>query len=152
MGDFGFQVGDWRVRHRKLKSRLTGSTEWVEFDGTCTGSAVLAGDGSVEDQFLDDPSGPYRAAAFRRRNPVTNEWSIWWFDSRFQALEPPVVGGFEDGVGHFYADDVLDGRPVRVRFIWSEITSTGARWEQAFSADAGKTWETNWVMLFERVS
>ncbi len=152
MGDFGFQVGDWRVRHRKLKGRLVGSTQWVEFNGTCSGSAVLAGDGSVEDQFLDDPSGAYRAAAFRRRNPANGEWSIWWFDSRSQALDPPVVGRFDNGIGAFYADDVLEGRPIRVRFLWLDITANSARWEQAFSADGGHSWETNWIMRFERIT
>ncbi len=151
MGDFSFQIGDWRVRHRKRVGRLVGSTGWIEFDGTCTGASILAGDGSVEDQFLDDPTGPYRAAAFRRRDPKTGEWSIWWFDSRSQTLDPPVVGRFQDGVGAFYAHDALAGRPIRVRFLWLDITSRSARWEQAFSADGGETWETNWVMHFERL-
>ncbi|MEU6202707.1 hypothetical protein ABZ814_03840 [Micromonospora musae] len=63
---------------------------------------------------------------------------------------PPLVGRFVDGVGTFYADDVDEGRPIRCRFIWSEITATSARWEQAFSIDDGRTWETNWIMEFTR--
>jgi hypothetical protein len=65
-------------------------------------------------------------------------------------LEPPVRGGFVDGTGTFLADETIDGKPVRVRFLWSRITSTTCRWEQAFSADGGLTWETNWVMDFTR--
>lgn len=152
MGDFDFQVGKWRVRHRKLKGRLVGSTEWTEFEGTCTGWTVMDGQGSVEDQYIDDPTGAYRASAFRRCDPVTREWSIWWFDGRSPSLDPPVVGRFGNGVGEFHAEDVLDARPIRVRFLWSEITSDGARWEQAFSADGGQTWETNWIMTFERIA
>jgi hypothetical protein len=39
---------------------------------------------------------------------------------------------------------------MRVRFVWSQITATSARWEQAYSPEAGKTWETNWTMEFCR--
>lgn len=150
--DFAFQTGEWRVRHRKLKGRLVGSTEWIEFDGTCRAWELLGGEGNVDDHFLDDPNGAYHAATFRRTDPKTGLWSIWWFDPRFPTLEPPVVGSFKDGVGTFYADDRLNGRPIKVRFIWSGIDARSARWEQAFSADGGKTWETNWTMAFERAT
>jgi hypothetical protein len=149
-GDFAFLAGDWRVRHRKLKRRLAGETDWWEFGGTCRAWAVLGGEGSVDDNLLDDPTGPYRAASFRRRDAATGEWSIWWFDGRAAGLDPPVRGGFRDGVGTFLADDELDGRPIRMRFLWSEITARSARWEQAFSPDGGASWETNWIMQFER--
>ena len=46
-------------------------------------------------------------------------------------------------------DDTFAGRPIRVRFTWSGVTTRTPRWEQAFSADGGETWETNWVMEFE---
>lgn len=151
MGDFGFQTGAWRVRHRKLKGRLTGSTEWVEFAGTCQAFEVMGGEANVEDNVLDDPAGAYRAAAFRRKDPVSGEWSIWWHDGRAGSGDAPVRGRFVDGVGTFLADDELDGRPIRVRFVWSQITEATARWEQAFSPDGGATWEVNWVMTFERV-
>jgi hypothetical protein len=65
-------------------------------------------------------------------------------------LDPPLAGRFADGHGTFFGDDVHDGRPVRVRFDWTDITPTSARWEQAFSADAGAGWETNWVMTLSR--
>lgn len=147
---FRFQTGHWRVRHRKLKARLEGSTEWMEFEGTCTAWEVMDGAANVEDQVLGDPAGPYRAAAFRRLDPETGEWSIWWFDGRFPALDPPVRGRFENGIGTFLADDQLNGRPIKVRFVWSDTGTDRPRWEQAFSGDGGRTWETNWTMEFER--
>jgi hypothetical protein len=152
VGDFGFQTGEWRVHHRKLTERLVGASEWVEFPGTCRAFEVLAGAANVEDQFLEDPAGAYRAAAFRRRDPQSGQWSIWWHDGRSGVVDPPVKGAFEDGIGRFFAEDTLNGRSIHVRFVWSHITPTSARWEQAFSADGGATWEVNWIMTFERIS
>jgi hypothetical protein len=37
-----------------------------------------------------------------------------------------------------------------VQFVWSRVTTPTPRWEQAFSDDDGKTWETNWTMDFTR--
>jgi hypothetical protein len=77
-------------------------------------------------------------------------WSIYWADNVRFTLFPPVVGSFGDGVGEFFGDDDEGGRPVRVRFRWSDVTPTSVRWEQAFSQDGGQTWEANWVMNFSR--
>ncbi|WP_343520085.1 hypothetical protein [Sphingomonas sp.] len=41
---------------------------------------------------------------------------------------------------------------MTVMFRWSAITAASAHWEQAFSTDGGKTWESNWHMDFTRVS
>lgn len=150
--DFDFLFGSWRVSHRKLKKRLANSSEWLEFTGQCIAQPIMAGTGNVDDNFLDDPKGGYRAAALRHFNPSKQEWSIWWFDERYPdvSIDPPVRGRFENGVGIFLADDTLEGKPIKVRFQWSEITATSARWQQAFSPDGGKNWETNWDMHFER--
>jgi hypothetical protein len=63
-----------------------------------------------------------------------------------------VTGRFAVGVGVFYGDDTHEGRDVRARYVWSEITPVSARWEQAFSADGEQTWETNWIMEFSRLA
>lgn len=150
-GDFAFQTGSWRVRHCRLRRRLASETNWDEFDGSCRAFEVMGGAGNIDDHFLDDPAGAWRAATFRKFDPGAGLWSIWWFDSRFAELGPPVHGRFERGIGTFFGDDILDGRPIRVRFIWSEIDAGHARWEQAFSPDGGESWECNWIMAFERV-
>ena len=151
--DFDFLAGTWRVEHRRLKERLAGSTEWQEFAGTSVGQLILDGAGNLDDNVLELPDGTYRAATLRSYDAATGQWSIWWLDGRYPRgpLDPPMVGRFEDGVGLFYADDTFNGRPIKVRFIWSDMTDMTARWEQAFSTDGGKTWEVNWVMHFTRV-
>lgn len=152
MNDFDFLVGQWTVRHRRLKERLVGCTEWEEFPGTCSLRPLLNGQANVDDNVLELPSGTYRAATIRAYDPATRRWSIWWLDSRHpHKLGVPVVGAFENGIGTFFADDTLNGQPTRVRFLWTDITAASARWQQAFSNDGGATWETNWIMEFQRV-
>jgi hypothetical protein len=151
MHDFDPLIGSWRVHHRRLKERLAGCTEWEEFAGTTTLRPLMDGLANVDDNVIELPSGTYRAATMRTFDAATRLWSIWWFDGRSpHRLDPPVVGRFESGVGTFLADDQLRGQPIKVRFIWSGIASPNPKWEQAFSPDDGKTWETNWVMRFER--
>lgn len=146
---FAFQTGNWRVRHSKLVERLSGCTDWIEFGGTCQAYEVLDGGGNVDDFFIDDPAGAYRAATFRRMNPVADEWLIYWADARRDAIDRPMRGRFDDGVGIFRGRDSFAGRDIQVRFVWSDIGPDTARWEQAFSTD-GVAWEMNWVMRFER--
>ncbi len=150
--DFDFIIGDWRVRHRRLKARLADCSEWIEFEGTSTTRKILGGFGNLEDNLLELPDGAYRAVALRSFDPATATWSIWWLDGRHpDRIDTPVVGRFTDGMGLFYADDSLDGTPIRVRFTWSSLATDTARWEQAFSVDGGDTWETNWTMDFFRL-
>jgi hypothetical protein len=151
--DFDFYTGKWRVHHHRLKERLAGSTEWQEFDGTSEAWPLLGGAGNVDDNILELPSGTYRAVSLRSFDPESGLWSIWWLDGRNPGrLDPPVVGGFKDGVGTFQCDDTFNGQPIIVRFLWSSITETTCRWEQAFSSDGGKTWEVNWIMESTRVA
>ena len=148
--DFDFQVGRWHVQHR-VKRAADG--QWVQFSGSCSNSPVLGGSANIEDNTFNMPSGVTRGLALRAYDARSREWAIWWLDGRnpFGALDPPVKGRFIDGVGTFYSDGVVDGKSVRTRFIWSDITANSARWQQAYSYDAGVTWDTNWVMVFQRV-
>jgi hypothetical protein len=148
--DFEFIMGSWRVHHRRLKTRLAGDTRWEEFGGTSVVWPLLGGLGTVDDNVIELPAGTYRAATVRVFDPRTRLWSIWWIDGRYPGIDTPVHGRFDGGVGTFLGNDVFDGRPIRVRFIWSDIGPSSARWEQAFSTDGGTEWETNWVMRFER--
>ena len=148
VNDFDFLIGNWRVHHRRLKERLADNQEWIEFEGTCSMQKILGNAGNMDDNVLDFPSDPYRAVTLRTYDAAKKQWSIWWIDGRHPShLDPPVVGGFKNGVGTFYADDTFKGKAIRIRFLWTNLTTT-PHWEQAFSADGGKTWETNWIMEF----
>jgi hypothetical protein len=150
--DWAFLVGRWTVRHRRLRERLVGDTHWEDFAGTCVNWPLMDGQGNVDDNVLQLPGGTYRGVGVRAFNAETRQWSIWWIDSRLATLDPPVRGGFKDGVGTFVGDDTHKGTPIIARFRWSDITASTAKWDQAFSTDGGKTWETNWLMQFTRAA
>ena len=151
VNDFDFLAGRSRVYHRRLKERLAGNHDWIEFEGTCAMQKILGGAGNMDDNILEFPGGAYCAVTLRTYDPAKDQWSIWWIDGRNPSyLDPPVVGGFKNDVGAFYADDTFKGKPIRVRFLWTNL-ATKPHWEQAFSDDDGKTWETNWIMEFVRI-
>ena len=150
--DFDFLVGKWQVRHHQLKQRLADNHDWLDFDGTSELWMTMNGHGTIDDNFIDKPGDPYRAVGIRAYDPKTQKWAIWWLDERHpRAIEPPVFGNFQNGTGTFEGDDTFNGKPIKVRFLWSGITPNSAHWEQAFSADGGNTWETNWRMDLARV-
>ncbi len=148
MNNFDFLVGDWTVANRKLVERLVGSDEWEEFESSSKAWNLLDGAAQI-DQFTF-PDGA-TALTLRLLDPRTELWSLRWAASTDGVLLPPVIGRFdENGVGTFYGDDEHRGTPVRVRYVWSDITPTSARWEQAFSVDGEQSWEINWVMQLTR--
>ena len=147
--DFDFLMGSWTVHNRRLRDRLKGSTTWDEFEATSAARPLLGGIGN-EDVYRTEYAGGFTGMSFRFFDKAKGQWSIYWADSRRGVLDPPVIGSFAGDIGTFEGSDVFDGRPIRVRFLWSRIKTPTPRWEQAFSADGGKTWETNWVMDFAR--
>jgi hypothetical protein len=149
--DFDFLFGSWTVEHRRLKERLVGCDDWEEFGGTCDAYSILGGAANVDDNVVELPVGTYRASSIRSFDAATETWAIWWLDQRNpHSLDVPVVGAFREGVGEFHANDILNGKPIRVRFQWSDTQSSSPQWDQAFSADGGVTWESNWTMHFHR--
>lgn len=149
--DFDFLIGEWSVRHRRLERRLAQNTNWIEFAGRASARKILDGLGNIDEMPINLPTGPYHGATLRLFNPSTERWSIHWMDSRNPGLDPPMFGRFNDGRGVFYGDDTFEGRSIRVRFIWDVLSPAACRWEQAFSADQERSWETNWTMDFTRV-
>ena len=149
--DFDFLFGRWRIRNRKLAKILCGSNEWIEFDATSECRPILGGAGN-EDEFRTDQWENYVGASFRFFDPGTSLWSIFWANNRVGMLLPPQVGRFDGDVGTFDAADTYEGRPVVVRYLWSDVRSAHPRWEQRFSPDGGATWETKWTMEFRRAT
>ena len=151
--DFDFLAGNWRVTNRTLRTAPGKPAEWVEFESRVESRLVLGGLGNVDTYYAPDAPGRglYYGLALRLFDPSTGLWRIWWASTADAGrLDPPLAGLFTGGEGHFEGDDHVGGHAIKVRFKWSEITPTSARWEQSFSFDDGKSFETNWVMQFHR--
>jgi hypothetical protein len=149
--DFDFLIGSWTVRNRRLAERLKGCADWEEFESTCQARAILGGLGNMDEFTMDRASGRVLAVTLRLFNPANGEWSIYWAASTGNGrLDVPMVGRFKGPRGEFFSQEVFEGRHIFNRFIWTVEAPGSCRWEQAYSADGGKTWETNWIMEFTR--
>lgn len=149
--DFDFELGTWKTHLKRLVKPLTGSTLWVEYDGTTVVKPLLDGRANTAELMIEGPAGRIEGVSVRLYNPQTKQWSLNYASAADGTMTPPVIGGFSGGRGVFYADDTLGDRPIRVRFVISDITANSARFEQAFSADGGKTWEINWIATDTRM-
>jgi hypothetical protein len=146
--DFDFLVGSWKFHLKRLKRRLAGSIDWVEFDGTTICRKVLDGCAEVEEMNVvsADKLIHIQGLALRLYNPESHQWSIYWANAADGVLEQnPMVGQFSNGRGEFYNQQIYEGRAIYARFFWSGVTTDSPHFEQAFSTDGGKTWETNWI-------
>ncbi|MFD7440452.1 hypothetical protein [Streptomyces sp. NPDC059909] len=147
--DFDFFTGRWHVDNRRLVDFLDPDSGWEEFPGITHASRHFAGGANFDE--IEFPTLGSRGLTLRLYDTEREQWSLYWSSSRTGVLFPPVTGRFgADGRGVFHGDDTYAGRPVRARFIWSGITDTTARWEQAFSEDGGTAWITNWIMELKR--
>lgn len=149
--DFDFEFGTWKAHIARRLRPLTGSTEWVEFNGVSTVRAVWGGKANLGELDVRGPGGSIQGISLRLYNPDTREWKVSWANSRDGALTPAMIGSFDGrGGGEFYNADTLGDRQILARFIFSGTIGRRFRIEQAFSGDAGRTWEVNWIADFER--
>ena len=149
--DFDFEIGNWRTRLSRLAHPLSGSSTWVEYEGTSVVRKVWGGRANLVELEVAGPAGRIEGLSLRLYNPESRQWSLIFSNSRGGTLSPPTIGEFKEGRGEFYGQETLDGRAILVRFVISDITPSSCRFEQAFSADGGKTWEANWIATDTRL-
>jgi hypothetical protein len=150
--DFDFEAGRWKIHLARLVHPLTGSTTWVQYDGTSVTRPIWGGKGDVNEFESTGTAGHIEGMTLRLYNPQSHQWSLYWANSRDGTLSlPATVGEFKDGRGDFYDQEPFNGRVILVRYEWSRITPNSAHFEQSFSDDGGKSWEVNWVTDQTRV-
>ena len=148
--DFDFYQGKWKLRNKKLKTRLDNCNEWTEFESTQEMYCVLNGIGNIDNYLATFDGVPFEGMSVRLFNPKTRLWSIYWADSNEGILQPAVLGSFENNVAHFFTKDTFNGKQILVVFRWDVTDKENPIWSQAFSADNGENWEWNWYMYFRK--
>jgi hypothetical protein len=149
--DFDFEIGTWKTHLKRLLHPLTGSTTWVEYEGTSVVRKVWNGRANLVELEADGPGGHFEGLSLRLYNPQSHQWSLNFANSAAGSMSQPTIGEFRDGRGEFYDQETLNGRAILVRFVITQLTPDSCRFEQAFSDDGGKTWEVNWIATDTRV-
>ena len=149
--DFDWEIGDWHTALKRRLHPLTGSEEWVEYSGTTRVRPVWGGAANLVELDVRGAPGRLEGLSLRLYDPKASAWSLNFANRAGAEMTTPSVGGFrDDGHGEFLSRETLDGRPILVRFVITREGEDQARFEQAFSADDGKTWETNWIAIDTR--
>jgi hypothetical protein len=149
--DFDFEIGTWKTHLRRLQRPLSGSNNWVEYDGTSVVSKVLDGRANLVELKVNGPAGRIEGLSLRLYSPQSRQWSLNFANISDGQLTIPSIGEFKDGRGEFYNKDTFNGRAIVVKFVILKITADQYRFEQSFSEDDGKTWELNWIAVDTRV-
>jgi hypothetical protein len=150
--DFDFIFGRWKLHLKRRTRSASGPDSWTELDGYALYRRIWDGRANLNEFEADSPGGHIEGLTLRTYNPKTGQWSLYWASSQDGILAEPQVGQFHGGVGEFYAQDKVDGKSIFVRYLWSKITANSAHFEQAFSADGGKSWDVNWISDMTRTS
>jgi hypothetical protein len=149
--DFDFEIGTWKTNLKRLLNPLSGSTTWVEYEGTTVVRKVWDGRANLVELAADGSAGRFEGLSLRLYNPQSHQWSLNFANVKGGVMTTPTIGEFKNGRGEFYSQETLDGRAILVRFVISDITPNACHFEQAFSDDGGKTWEVNWIAVDTRV-
>ena len=147
--DFDFLFGRWDVANERLQRRLVQCDAWEHFAARAECRPLPGTLGNLE-TWASDWQGGVNGMALRLYEPEAQQWSIRWASDRDGRLEPAVRGGFDGAIGVFLGPDHHQGREVLARYRWTVLGAGRATWDQAWSLDAGASWETNWVMHFTR--
>jgi hypothetical protein len=153
--DFDFLAGKWKMYHRRLNKRLEGCKDWTEFQSDDENHKILSGTADVDTYSTTQMPGIegklFEGFTLRLFDQKTKLWSLYWVASNTGKLTPPMVGSFENKVGHFFSKDTFNGKDIIVMFRWDVRNESRPIWSQAFSPDKGKTWEWNWYNVSEKV-
>lgn len=137
---FDFWIGTWNL-------------EWLDAQGQKrTGRNVvrkILGGCVIEENFDGGGTPPYLGKSHTMFDPVSGKWKQTWVDSGGAYLD--FTGEFADGKMTLRREFFLpDGKPVKQRMVFSNITADSLDWNWERSDDGGRTWKTNWRLSYRR--
>lgn len=146
--DFDFLLGQWLVENRRAASPFEQDCGWVSFDTVHECRPVAGSLGHLEEVSGD---GLPSIATIRCFDVGRRCWRAHGVSSVDGRMQPPLHGGFCNGVGVLVGDGSVAGVPMLVRETWRFPGSDRPCCERAWSRDGGASWQTWWLMAFSRV-
>jgi hypothetical protein len=148
--DFDWEIGTWNTTLKRLREPLSGRAEWIDYSGTSIVRPVMGARANLVELDVRGSAGRIAGVSLRLYQQSSGQWTLHFANLANGLMTDPMHGAFKDGQGSFYGQDTVNGRAILVRFLI--VPLDGARWrfEQAYSADGGQRWETNWIAVDTR--
>jgi len=109
--DFDFEIGTWKTHLSRLVHPLTGSTTWIELEGTSVVRKVWDGRANLVELEVDGPAGHVEGLSLRLYNPEAHQWSLNFANSRGGTLGQPTIGEFKTDEASFSTRRFLAAEP-----------------------------------------
>ncbi|CAH0274719.1 hypothetical protein SRABI118_03591 [Massilia sp. Bi118] len=148
--DFDWEIGAWDTQLKRLREPLSGKSDWVEYAGTTVVKPVMGGRANLVELDVRGSAGRIPGVSLRLYQPASGQWTLHFANLANGLMTERMHGVFQDGEGSFYGQDTLNGRTILVRFLILPMDARRWRFEQAYSADGGQHWETNWIAIDTR--
>lgn len=97
--DFDFDIGTWKTQLERLLHPLSGSTQWVECNGTTEVRKVWNGRANLVELEVDCPGGHLDGLSLRLHNPNAHQWSLNFSNSGGGTLAQPTIGELAISLG-----------------------------------------------------
>lgn len=130
-----FWLGDWDVT-------------WGENGRGSNRIERILDDKIIQENFDGNPSMPFQGKSWSVYNPKLGRWQQTWVDNNSTYWH--FEGGFEGDEMILATDDLIDGRPIKLRMVFYNIGQNELDWRWERSDDGGETWALQWQLRYTR--
>jgi hypothetical protein len=148
--DFDPLAGTWKAHTKYRAHPFAESDTWIESDGTEIFQKIWDG-AMLELSEGAGAKGPVGLMLYTY-NPPSHQWYVYFASRKDGKIGLPNVGEFRNGRGEFIVQDVLNGKSLLNRYVWSQIASNSPHFEESWSNDGGRAWEPVRIVDLARVS